>query len=30
MYKASETFDSHWSSDITVQNINIFEIKQRI
>ena len=31
MVKASEVFlDSHWSSDITVLNINVFEIKLRI
>ena len=30
MNKASVSFDSQWSSDITVLNINIFEIKQLI
>ena len=30
MDKPRRFFDSHWSSDITVLNINILEIKQRI
>ena len=30
MNKALVSFDSQWSSDISVLNINIFEVKQRI